>query len=141
MNRIQMYGSDILSSPTYQSQRSFIQHGTVSVYSHCVNVAMMCLKIVTIFHLHVDERALVRGALLHDYFLYDWHEAGHSFHGFTHPAAALANARKDYEIGAIESDMIVKHMFPLTVTPPRYKESFIICLADKLVAIRETLHR
>lgn len=141
MNKVQLYGQDILHSSTYQSQRLFIQHGHVSVYEHCVNVAIMCLKIASVLPFQVNERALVRGALLHDYFLYDWHEPGHSWHGFTHPATALANARKDYRLGAIEQDMIVKHMFPLTLSLPRYRESFIIVIADKLAAISETIHR
>ncbi len=141
MNKIMEYGQDILESPTYLRQKHYIQHGKVSVYEHCLNVSKMCLFLASVLHLHVDERALVRGALLHDYFLYDWHEPGHSWHGFTHPEAALENACRDYQLGDIEKDMIKKHMFPLTVVPPRYKESVLITIADKLSAIDETIHR
>ena len=35
--------------------------------------------------------------------------------------------------------MIAKHMFPLTLRPPRFRESWIVCLADKWCALEETL--
>lgn len=141
MQRIREYGHDIIQTNNYQKQKDFIQHGHVSVYEHALNVTTMCLKIADCLPVQVNERALVRGALLHDYFLYDWHEPGHGLHGFKHPRIALNNANQDYHLNKIEKDMIVKHMFPLTLNLPRYKESYILVLADKIVAISETLHR
>ena len=93
--------------------------------------------------LRVDERALVRGALLHDYFLYDWHDPdpSHRWHGFFHPQTALKNAERDFSVGDTERDMIAHHMFPLVPRPPRCRESALLCLADKLCALRETLRR
>lgn len=56
---------------------------------------------------------LIRGALLHDYFLYDWHNqlTPHHLHGFFHPGVALRNASMDVELTPIEHDIIKKHMF------------------------------
>ncbi|MCD6396437.1 MAG: hypothetical protein J7L71_02770 [Spirochaetaceae bacterium] len=34
-------------------------------------------------------------------------------------------------------DIIMKHMWPLTVIPPRYSESFLVSFIDKLVAGKE----
>lgn len=34
--------------------------------------------------------------------------------------------------------MIRSHMFPMNLTVPRYRESVILCIADKLCATRET---
>lgn len=140
---IMYYASDILLSQNMQSERQFIQHGTVSVYEHSVAVTCLCLMIVVKLQLKVDRRALVRGALLHDYFLYDWHvpDKSHRLHGFTHAARALRNAERDFYLGDIERDMIRKHMFPLNITPPKYKESIILCVADKICAARETIMR
>ena len=47
--------------------------------------------------LNCDKGSLVRGALLHDYFLYDWHQPHKEYglHGFTHPSTALRNAVQD----------------------------------------------
>ena len=48
------------------------------------------------------------------------------------------NAERDFQLNAVERDMIVKHMFPLNLTPPRYRESILVCIADKICAVYET---
>ncbi len=135
------YGTDILSSSNMQSERQFMQHGEFSIFEHSVSVACLCLMIATYLHIRVNRRALVRGALLHDYFLYDWHvpDKSHRLHGFTHAGRALRNASRDFRLGYIEQNMIRTHMFPLNLTPPKYRESVIICIADKICAAFETL--
>ena len=131
-------GADILASPGMEKTKSFTQHGGTSVYEHCLNVACESLMLARRVKQSVDERAMVRGALLHDYFLYDWHQPGHGLHGFRHPAIALKNAARDFQLGDIERDVILRHMFPLNLALPRYRESLIVCLADKICAARET---
>ena len=80
--------------------------------------------------------------MLHDFFLYDWHDKNHpKLHGFKHPYIALENAKERYDLSTKEEDIIKKHMFPLTLIPPRYKESYIICLADKICSLLETFHK
>ena len=124
----------------FKQTSSFVQHGNTSVMKHCISVAYVSLMIARKLHIKVDKKALVRGALLHDYFLYDWHEKrkGHHFHGFTHPGTALKNAEKEYELGDIERNIISRHMFPLTVVPPMCREAWLVCLADKYCAVKET---
>ena len=124
----------------FKQTSGFVQHGNTSVMKHCISVAYVSLMIAKKLHIKVDRKALVRGALLHDYFLYDWHEKrkGHHFHGFTHPGTALKNAEKEYELGDIERNIISRHMFPLTVVPPMCREAWLVCLADKYCAVKET---
>ena len=126
-----------------QSEKGFRQHGRMSVYEHSLAVARMCLRIAKHFPGEVDLRSLVRGALLHDYFLYDWHipDESHKWHGVTHAGDALKNAMRDFELNEIEQDMIRKHMFPLNPVPPKYRESWILCMADKICASKETVKR
>ena len=83
----------------------------------------------------------MRGALLHDYFLYDWHnkEQSPGLHGFKHPYIALKNAEEDYDLNDIEKNIILRHMFPLVPIPPRCKEAWIVCVADKYCALGETV--
>lgn len=121
--------------------KNYVQHGDVSVYTHCINVAYMSVKIAQIFHLNVNMDTLITGALLHDYFLYDWHDGNkdHRLHGFTHPKKALKNAMEDYNLSPKAKNIIVRHMFPLTIIPPTCMEAWIVCLADKICAIKETL--
>lgn len=118
-----------------------MQHGSTTVYRHSVSVAYLSFLLAKRLHLKVDYRSLIRGALLHDYFLYDWHEKGenHRLHGFYHPKRALLNARKHFDLNEIEEDIIIKHMFPLTLPAPKYKESVIVCVVDKWVSTKETL--
>lgn len=105
--------------------RTATQHGSTTVFAHCVKVACFSLFLANKLHLTVDVRALLRGALLHDYFLYDWHEknAGHRFHGFTHPGTALKNAQEDFRLTPVEQNIIARHMFPLCPIPPSLPRS------------------
>lgn len=137
---IRMRGAEILRSEGMRAGKQFIQHGDVSVYEHCINVAFFSLYLAKRFNLSVDRQSLVRGALLHDYFLYDWHEddPSHRLHGFHHARRALENACRDFPLNQREKDIIVKHMFPLNLRPPRYKESALVCAADKCCALLET---
>lgn len=120
--------------------KNYIQHGSISVYTHCVNVARMSVKTAKWLPIQVNMDALVIGALLHDYFLYDWHDGeGRHLHGFTHPECAYKNAEKDYTLSPRVKNIIVRHMFPLTPIPPTCTEAWIVCIADKICAIEETL--
>ena len=137
-----LHGGDILKSPGMQIAKENMQHGSVSVFEHSVCVALVCLWLVHRLHLKVNQRALVRGALLHDYFLYDWHanDGGrHRMHGFTHGGTAMRNAVRDFHLNRVERDSIENHMFPLTPIPPRYLEGYLVTVADKISATRETV--
>lgn len=137
-------GKDILIDPKAMQMKQFTQHGTTSVFNHCVAVAKFSLLIAQFLEktlrIKVDRRSLVRGALLHDYFLYDWHDPvpAHKIHGFTHPGIAWRNASRDFDMNRIEENIIRRHMYPLTPIPPTKRESIIVCLADKWCAICET---
>lgn len=120
-------------------EKDYPHHGSTTVYDHSMHVALKALRIVHKLHLHVDERSLVIGALLHDYFLYDWHEKStwHKLHGIRHPRFALDNASEDYQLNDIERDIIHHHMFPGTFVCPHTTEGWVVCLADKLCAVGE----
>lgn len=135
---------EICAASRMEQSKRFYQHGVTSVYSHSLNVAYESCCLAEHFHLRVDYHALIRGAFLHDYFLYDWHDREHKHkrpHGFYHPGVALQNAMEDFTLSKIEKDIIKKHMFPLTVVPPSCLEAWIVCLADKVCSTRETVLR
>ena len=121
----------------------FIQHGRTSCFWHSVAVAYYSFNIINYFNIKCDAKSLVRGALLHDYFLYDWHDGDdwHNWHGFKHPNIAFKNAIRDFKINDVEKNIIKRHMFPLTIMPPRYVESIIVCLIDKICSVYETCKR
>ena len=139
---VRRYGGDILGSQGMLLSQSFRQHGDVSVALHCFFAAVVCVRLARALALRVDTRALVRGALLHDYFLYDWHDPdpSHRLHGFRHAGLALRNAGRDFSLGPIERNMIASHMFPMNLVLPRFRESLLLCLADKICSFCETFH-
>ena len=143
MNIINKYAKDIISNERYKSQDKYIQHGNTSVLEHEMNVTIYCLKLARKYNIKIDEVALVRGSLLHDYFLYDWHVAdkSHRLHGFFHAKKAMNNAIKDFNINEKERSMISTHMFPMNLRIPKYKESMLLCISDKIVATREIISR
>lgn len=139
--RLQHYASDILQSPNFISSKRNIQHGSKSVMDHSMDVAKMCIWIAKKFRIDCNHKELVRGALLHDYFLYDWHTKGegHQLHGFFHPGIALRNASLEYNLSDTEKEIIRKHMWPLTIIPPTCREAWIVTTADKYCSLLETL--
>jgi len=136
-------GADVLSSLGHKKCEKYIQHGDTSVREHTISVACMCVSLAKKTHLKYDYSSLVRGALLHDYFLYDWHAKDHpKMHGWRHASLALENAADDFSINPVEADMIKKHMFPFNLTAvPRYKETFILTLADKICSFKEVFSK
>lgn len=137
------YGGDILRSPTMARERTIPQHGSTTCFDHSVAVTLCSIRLAEKWGWDVDWRSLVRGALLHDYFLYDWHtpDPSHRLHGFHHAARALQNARQDLEVSPLEADIIGHHMFPLNPRPPKSREAAVVCLVDKGCGLYETFGR
>jgi len=143
-SELRQYANDILNSDNFQKIKEHIQHGNMTVNEHCINVAKTSLRIKDKLHIKCNKRDLIRGALLHDYFLYDWHfkdlKNPHKLHGFYHPSRALHNAQKEYTLTKRQEDIIKKHMWPLTVVPPMCREAWIVTAADKYCSFMETVH-
>lgn len=129
--------SDLFKHENVKSMVNYIQHGDVSCLEHSIRISYRSFVICRF--LRLDWASVARGGLLHDYFLYDWHNSPCKWHGFVHPKLALANASRDFDLNNIEKNIIKTHMWPLTIIPPRYLESFIVCLVDKYCSLFETL--
>ena len=139
------YAREILKDKKVLSSAGNIQHGTTSVLTHSIMVAKYAFNMNCLFNLGCDPKALITSALLHDFFLYDWHNipeniAKQGLHGFRHPLVAAENARKVFGITPKEYSIIVTHMWPLTFTRvPINREAWLVCLVDKFCSIMETL--
>ena len=135
--------SDLIENSVVLSMDNFIQHGSTTTLDHCIRVSYRSYKIAKIFKM--DYKSAARAGLLHDLFLYDWHKQpkGKKLlekHGYTHPRKALNNALDNFNLNIKEQDIILKHMWPLTLrSVPRYKESFLVSLVDKYSSCGETL--
>ena len=138
----------IIDSDEFRKMKTYRQHRNGNTYEHSLKVARRCFDFCKRHKIKVDLKKLVRGAMLHDFFLYNRHfrhrpdyiRINGLRHLFTHPKKALENARKRYpSLSYTEKDIIKRHMFPLTVIPPRTKEGWIVCFFDKAVAIGDYL--
>jgi len=135
---------DILSSREADLMKNFIQHGSISTYDHVVSVTKLSFYLNRHLHLGASDAELVRGAFLHDFYLYDWHEGSYPgrLHGYHHPAIALKNASERYRLTDVERNIIESHMWPLTLfTIPKCRAAFIVCVADKICSSYETILR
>lgn len=134
--------SDLIESSVVLSMDNYIQHGSTSTLDHCIRVSYRSYKIAKLFKM--DYKSAARAGLLHDLFLYDWHNQPRKKlfekHGYTHPKTALNNASNNFDLNYKEKDIILKHMWPLTLkSVPRYKESFLVSIVDKYSSCGETL--
>lgn len=135
--------SGIRSDEHVLEMKKYIQHGQFSTYSHCENVAAASYVLNRLLHTHADMDILLKGASLHDFYLYDWHDGSdksHRGHGFIHAEIAAGNAEKYFHVDDRVLHVIRCHMWPLNISMlPRSREAWLVCLADKLVSLYETV--
>lgn len=129
---------DIYNSPQLQQLENFEQHLKINRLQHIRSVAFLSFLVSKKLNLNFKETA--RAATMHDLFYYDWREddLSHKLHGLRHPRFALNNAF--YLCGTLtkkEQDIIKRHMWPLTITPPKYPESYVVTMMDKYCAAIE----
>ena len=135
---------EILRGGRYEEMKKFYSHSDITVYTHCIKVAFAAYRFAVENNIPCDKKSLIRGALLHDYYLYDWHDPNKGFrwHGFKHHRFALQNAERDFPLTRRERRIIYSHMFPLTFwCIPKCREAWIVSIADKIVATEETLKK
>lgn len=61
----------IADDPNALEMQKFIQHGSVTTYEHCLRVTRIAFWLNIHLHVRADEASLVKGAFLHDFYLYD----------------------------------------------------------------------
>ncbi len=145
IEKIFFYGciQEALQSYELNKLNHFVQHRGFNRLDHCIAVALISYKLGLLFDIDIDARSMIRGALMHDFYLYDWRNQtgrkGGMFHCFTHPQEACNTAAEHFEINSLEQNIILRHMWPLTVVPPTCYEALIVSLADKYCTIKEVL--
>jgi uncharacterized protein len=140
-NLFDAYAGDILGHELFLRGKQVFSHGATSIYTHSVEVAELAFSLIE-DNDSFDKRCVVRSALLHDFFLYEWHIPGlrYVLHGWAHPAIAAKKAREVFGISDREYSCIRTHMWPWTLFhPPLCREGWVVTLADKIVALRETV--
>ena len=128
--------SSIVQIDAYQQLKNYTHHYYTTRYQHSLNVAwysyLMCKK------MHLNAVSCARGAMMHDFYLYDTHDAKYAKkHIQTHPSIALKNAQKYFVLDPVEVDCIIHHMWPRVKGKPRTKEGYIVTIAAKYAASLE----
>lgn len=138
-NRFMEVALPIIEHEEYQKMKD-IKHHNESVYDHSVKVAFYAYRIA--YKRGLDWESTIRGALLHDFFLYKFKKSL-SFqlitdsikHAINHPKIALTNASRHFVLNDKERNIIKGHMFPFGA--PKSKEAWIVSFVDKYIAIFE----
>ena len=141
--------SKVINNPEYLKRKKFEHHENESVYEHCLLVAKFAYN-WAVKCKNVDVESVTIAALLHDFYSTPWQtkkkskkkEKFFEKHGFVHARIALENSRKYFPELMNEKieDSILRHMFPLNIVPPKYKESWIVNLSDTFVSLNVLKH-
>ena len=114
-------------------------HHGISRYEHSMRVAKYSYKVSKMFKIDNYDK-VTRAALLHDFYINEDLENISSRKKLKkHPNVALNNSLKYYELDDMQKDIIANHMFPVTYSLPKYKESWLVSLIDKGVGTYEML--
>ncbi|MGI6449286.1 MAG: HD domain-containing protein [Desulfitobacteriia bacterium] len=129
----------IIEHEEYQKMKH-IPHHHGSVFEHCLDVAYLAYRIA--LKCRLDVVSTIRGALLHDFYLYKFRKRENKNllaegyrHSRNHPQIAKENAQKYFTLNEKEIDIIINHMFPVGL--PRCYEAWITSIADKSLALLE----
>jgi uncharacterized protein len=125
--------SDLLLLDDVQKLKNYKHHLSVNRLNHSINVSYysyVCAK-----KFGYDYISAARGGLLHDLFYDEYKNRIRSLRA--HGRDALRNANKICDLNDIEKDIILKHMWPITLDLPIYKESYLVAAIDDYCSIFE----
>lgn len=109
---------------------------------HSIRVAQTSYAMALALKVKFVEEDLIAGGLLHDFYLYDWHDRNKSAnkHATKHPLYARENAVNILGVSEKIASIIETHMWPLPPQRlPKSIEAWIITVADKICSMGETL--
>ena len=138
------YGRDIICSSDFQKTFDQTHHKCMTVGDHTLSVAVVAVGLCR--RMHIDDettlRNVITASLCHDLGIMGRDEkfSTNTRCYVRHPEDSVkvykALTGKDNKRII---DSINAHMFPLKPLPPRYKEGWILTMADKISSVRERL--
>ena len=114
---------------------SDIKHHNTTRMDHSLKVSYYSYKIAK--SLRLDYEDVARGGLLHDFYINEIRNCNKIkdkilLFSTKHPNEALINASKNFELSEKEENIKKSHMFPVDYRIPKYAESWIVSLVDKV---------
>ena len=125
---------EVSNNKEFQKLKKVKHHG-INRYEHSVRVAYYTYKITKILHLDYKESTIAD--LLHDFFQEEVSDKNFVVRLRKHPGIAVKNATQYFKLNEKQIDIIKTHMFPITFTPPKYMEGWIVDFVDDASAIFE----
>lgn len=130
-----------LNNEKVQRMKSITMHRGSNCFIHSFRVAKLAIK-RALRHKKGNLEHILIGAILHDYYLYDWRveKEKKTKHPSKHPGIAMENAKNDFAIDKEIQSIIKSHMWPFNFKAfPSSKEARIVSLADKTIAFKEAM--
>lgn len=128
----------IIEIDEFKKMKNITHHG-MTRYDHSMRVAYFSYKVTK--KLRLDYKEVTEAALLHDFFLDEVDDLNRVKRLREHPNRAVENASKYMDLSDKQKDIIRTHMFPVTFTPPKYLESWIVDIVDDAAAVYEGCYR
>lgn len=129
---------DILRNKEFKKLYNIEHHG-ISRYEHLVKISYYSYIIAK--KLKLDYKSVCRGGILHDFYL-DGDERNAKrkfFDTFIHPKKSLITSNINFNLNNIEKNIIISHMFPIYPALPKYKESILVNIVDKVLGLKEMI--
>lgn len=127
---------DILNNEEFKKLKNIEHHG-MTRYDHSLRVSYYSYVLAK--KIGLDYVLVSRAGLLHDFFFSedDRTKKDRLVSTFIHPKFAVENSLKYFSVTEKEKNIIESHMFPLYKTLPKYSESWLVSIVDKVVATYE----
>lgn len=137
---------NILNHEEFKKRKNYKHHGSITVYDHSLKVSQLAYKISKKMK-KMDSKSVAIGGILHDFYYNPWQDSKvkkpfFKKHGFVHAEEALKNSEKYFPeyMNEKTKNIILRHMFPLNIIPPKYKEAWLITMVDKWVSLEVMFH-
>ena len=117
-----------------------IKHHNTTRLDHSIKVSYYSYLIAKT--LKLDYKEVARGGLLHDFYMDKISECSKvrdkiKLFSTQHPKDAVNNATAYFNLSEKEINIIESHMFPVDYRVPKYAESWIVSLVDKVLSFGE----
>lgn len=133
----------ILRNNEFQKMSEIKHHNTTRM-DHSLKVSYYSYVIAK--SLKLDYEDVARGGLLHDFYTEEIRKCNKIkdkilIFSTKHPSSAVVNASNNFELSEKEVNIIKSHMFPVDYRIPKYAESWIVSLVDKVLSFGEVSKR
>ena len=130
---------NIMENETFKKIEN-IKHHNTNRLDHSMKVSYYSYKIAKT--LKLDYKEVARGGLLHDFYTDKISECTKikdkiKLFSTQHPKDAVNNATTYFNLSEKEINIIESHMFPVDYRVPKYAESWIVSLVDKVLSFGE----